>query len=326
VTTHERPGRTVPDVYLIGAPKAGTTSLSRWMASHPDLYFSKPKEPAFWATDYPRVREIRGFDTREAYEQLFTGPEARGSNHLAEGSTVYLYSREAVPAIVAEVGDAARFVVALRNPADLVVSFHRTQQLLLNEDEPNFETAWYRSLEGGLPGTDLLDPKLVDYSRVGSLGQAVSQILDVVDRSRVHFVRFENLRDRPEQVWRDLTSFLSLSQEIVPSFEVHNPSNRTFRSPALHRLRNRPPAILAGPVRRLRHLSLRSRRFKALRNSLWWREQPKPQVSEEMRVKLTAHFAADVALLSRLIDQDLSSWAGDHAADQRSPGKPEQEL
>jgi hypothetical protein len=310
-------GLTIPDVYLIGAPKAGTTSLSRWMASHPDLYFSQPKEPAYWATDYPRVREIRGFDTRAAYEQLYAGPEARSSTHLADGSTVYLYSREAVPGIVAEVGDAARFVVALRNPADLVVSFHRTQQLLLNEDEPDFETAWHRSLAGGLPGTDLLDPKLVDYSMVGSLGQAVSRVLDVVDRSRVHFIRFENLRDRPEQVWRDLTSFLSLSQELLPSFEVHNPSNRTFRSPTLHRLRNRPPAFLAGSVRRLRHLSLRSRRFKQLRNSLWWREQPKPQVSAEMRAVLTAHFASDVALLGEMIDEDLSDWTGAQGAQAR---------
>lgn len=310
---------TLPDVYLIGAPKAGTTSLSRWMASHPDLYFSKPKEPAYWATDYPRVRELRGFDTRSAYEQLYSGPEARNSAHRADGSTVYLYSRDAVPAIVAELSDSARFIIALRNPADLVVSFHRTQQLLLNEDEPDFEAAWNRSLAGGLPGTDLLDPKLVDYSMVGSLGQAVSRLLDVVDRSRVHFVLFEDLRDRPEQVWRALMGFLDLSSEVVPSFEVHNPSTRTFRSPTLHRFRNRPPALLAGTVRRLRHLSLRSRYLKRVKK-LWWREQPKPKVSPEMRAALTAHFAADVALLARLIGQDLSSWTGDETADHQAPG------
>jgi len=318
---------TLPNVYLIGAPKAGTTSLSRWMASHPDLYFSKPKEPAHWATDYPKVRELRGFDTRSAYEQLYAGPEARAATHLADGSTVYLYSREAVPAIVAELGDEARFVVALRDPADLVVSFHRTQQLLLNEDEPDFETAWNRSMAGGLPKTDLLDPKLVDYSMVGSLGQAVSRLLDVVDRSRVHFVRFENLRDHPEGVWRDLMAYLGLSADVLPSFDVHNPSTRTFRSPTLHRLRNRPPAPLAGVIRRLRHLSLRSPYLKRVK-SLWWREQPKPQVSPEMRAALTAHFAADVALLSDLISQDLSAWTSGQAADQRTPGQhtAEEEL
>lgn len=311
---------TLPNVYLIGAPKAGTTSLSQWMSQHPDLYFCQPKEPGFWASDYPRVREVRGFSTRAKYEELFAGTEARKASHRADGSTTYLYSQEAVPAIVAEIGDTARFIVALRNPAELVVSFHRLQQLRLNEDEPDFETAWKRSLEARLPGTDLLDPKLVDYSMVGSLGAAVSRLLEVVDRSRVHFIRFEDLRDHPEQVWRVLTRFLDLPEDPIPSFEVHNASTRTYRSSTLHRFRQRPPALLAGPIRRLRQMSLRSSRFKDLKRALWWREQPKPKVSPEMKASLAAHFAADVALLAELTGEDLSSWGGRPSGDEHAAG------
>lgn len=299
---------TLPNVFLIGAPKAGTTSLSRWMSTHPDLFFCQPKEPTFWAADYPQLRITRGFDTRVAYERLFAGPEAQQARLRADGSTVYLYSQDAVPAIHAEVGPEARYVVALRNPADLVVSFHRTQQLLLNEDEADFATAWQRSRDGELPTTKLLDPKLVDYPLVGNLGAAVERLLGVVDRAAVHFVRFEDLRDRPEQVWRELTAFLGLSAEPQPSFDVHNPSTRTFRSPLLHRLRQRPPALLAGPMRRIRHLSLRSARMKKMRNRLWWREQPKPKVTDRTRAELTAYFADDIALLARLTGWDLSSW------------------
>lgn len=306
---------TVPDVYLIGAPKAGTTSLAQWMSDHPELYFCQPKEPGYWAADYPRVREVRGFDTRAKYDGLYAGPEAARATHRADGSTTYLYSQEAVPAIAAEVGDKARFIVALRDPAELVVSFHRLQQLRLNEDEPDFETAWKRSLKGGLPETDLLDPKLVDYQLVGRLGAAVSRLLDVVDRSRVHFIRFEDLRDRPQQIWRDLTGFLDLPAEPEPSFEIHNASTRTFRSPTLHRFRNRPPALLARPVRALRQMSLRSTHLKGVKKSLWWREQPKPQISAEMRAALTTYFAADVALLSQLTDKDLSAWATTQSSD-----------
>lgn len=307
---------TLPTVYLIGAPKAGTTSLSQWMDAHPQLYFCQPKEPGFWADDYPRVRESRGFETRAKYEQLYAGQEAQQATYRADGSTTYLYSERAVPAIVAELGADARFVVALRNPAELVVSFHRLQQLRLNEDEPDFETAWKRSLAGGLPGTDLLDPKLVDYPMVGSLGAAVSRLLDVVDRSHVHFIRFEDLRDDPAKVWAELTGFLHLPADPAPSFEVHNASTRTFRSPTLHRLRNRPPALLARPVRRLRQMSLRSDHLKGLKKSLWWREQSKPHVTAEMKAALSAHFASDVALLGRLIDHDLATWANAQTGDE----------
>ncbi|CAN5138666.1 hypothetical protein BH20ACT5_BH20ACT5_07850 [soil metagenome] len=42
---------TLPELYLIGAPKCGTTSLAGWLAGHPEVYFSVPKEPFYWASD-----------------------------------------------------------------------------------------------------------------------------------------------------------------------------------------------------------------------------------------------------------------------------------
>jgi hypothetical protein len=279
------------------------------MRSHPQLFFSRPKEPTYWATDYPKVREIRGFDTRAKYEALFASAEAQQAVIRAEGSTIYLYSREAVPNIVREV-PGARFIVALRNPVDLVVSFHRTQQLLLNEDQPDFALAWRRNLEGGLPGSALLDPKLVDYARVGRLGQAVSNLLDVVARDRVHFVRFETLVTDPLSVWRSLTSFIGLPEEPVPTWEVKNPSTRMFRSNTLHSLINRPPPLLADPMRRLRLASLRSKNplIRGLKRQLWWREAPKPRTTASTRAELSQYFESDVKLLGEVLDQDFSSW------------------
>lgn len=301
---------TVPDVYLVGAPKAGTTSLSQWMSAHPDLYFSKPKEPVYWATDYPKVREIRGFATREQYEALFASPEAQRSTRRAEGSTIYLYSREAVPNILSELPNA-RIIVALRNPADLVVSFHRTQQLVRNEDQADFTLAWRRSLEGRLPSSDLLDPKLVDYPNIGRLGRAVSHLLDVAPRANVHFIRFEALASDPMSVWRSLTAFLELSSDPTPDWAVHNPSTRTYRSERLHRFINRPPRLIASPMRQLRHTSLRSKNpvARRIKHALWWRDQPKPRVPDSIRAELTAYFADDVRLLGELLDTDFSAWS-----------------
>ena len=157
---------TLPDVFVIGAPKAGTTSITRWLNSRDDVHVSVPKEPYYWATDYPRLRRHYGFYTREAYEALYDSVAAGPGMRLVDGSTVYLYSKVAVPDIMAAV-PAPLFIVALRNPVDLLVSYHRTQLVALNEDEPDFGRAWERSLAGKPPATDPLDPKLVDYPLVG---------------------------------------------------------------------------------------------------------------------------------------------------------------
>ena len=308
-TDRERFDVFLPDTYLIGAPKAGTTSLTRWLESHADMFFCRPKEPHYWAVDYPRMREHRGYATRAAYEALFSSPKARAARHLADGSTTYLYSQNAVPAILRDVPHA-RFIVALRNPVDLVVSWHRTQLLALNEDEQDFGSAWRRSLAGGVPGTDVLDPKRVDYQLLGRLGQAASRLLQSAPREQVHFVVFEDLVSRPQQVWHAVTDFLDLAAEPAPSFEAHNQSTKMFRSALLHRMKHRPPALVAKPVRVLRQKSQHSTNpaWARVRNVLW-RSAPRPTVEDAIRRELTNFFAEDVAALGRLVDRDLSGWS-----------------
>ena len=67
---------TLADLYLIGAPKAGTTSVASWLSEHPDVFWSTPKEPFYWAADYPRMRALYGFETRAQYQHLFESPAA----------------------------------------------------------------------------------------------------------------------------------------------------------------------------------------------------------------------------------------------------------
>ncbi|MDQ3734141.1 MAG: sulfotransferase [Actinomycetota bacterium] len=299
----------LPSLFLIGAPKAGTTSLAAWLSSHPDVYFCVPKEPYYWASDYPRLRAHYGFDTRRSYEALFSSAEAARARYGADGSTNYLYSERAVPDILTEV-EQPRFLVALRSPADLLVSYHRTELIALNEDETDFATAWRRSLAGGTPQTNPLDPKLVDYPLVGRLGAAVERLLDLVPRESVHFVLFDDLSADPNAVWTALTSFLGLPEDPVPAFDVRNASDKTFRSTSLRRLTHRPPRLLAPPMRWLRQWSrTTSNPVAAALKSRMWRAERRPDVDSTVRAEVIAYLAEDTRLLGKLIGTDLSHWA-----------------
>ncbi len=299
----------LPDIYLIGAPKSGTTSLAGWLGQHSDVYFSVPKEPYYWAADYPRMRERYGFDTRARYEELYASPEARRARHRAEGSTTYLYSDRAVPSILEVIG-RPRFIVALRKPVDLLVSYHRTQLVALNEDESDFSAAWQRSLSGQGPGTTPLDPKLVDYPLVGRLGAAVERLLGLVPRESVHFVLYEDLAAKPESVWSRLTGFLDLPGLPSPTFDVRNASNKTFRSPVLRKLTHRPPRLLAGPMRSLRQWSRTTSNPLARKvKASMWRSAGRPEVDPAVRAEVAEFLAADTRRLGELIGADLSHWA-----------------
>jgi len=160
---------TLPNLYLVGAPKAGTTTVASWLGQHPEIYWPAPKEPYYWAADYPRMREHYGFEDRATYERLYSPEAASAARYRGDGSTTYLYSESAIPEICRAVPDA-RFLVCVRDPVDLVISYHRTQVVALNESEPDFGRAWQRHRDGGLPDTDPLDEKLLDYATVGGVG------------------------------------------------------------------------------------------------------------------------------------------------------------
>lgn len=298
----------LPDIYLIGAPKAGTTSLADWLGQHPDLYFSVPKEPFYWASDYPAMRARYGYDSRASYEALFSSAAATEAAHRAEGSTVYLYSHAAVPDILAE-GGQPRFVVALRAPADLLASYHRTQLVALNEDETYFSVAWRRSLRGEGPRTTPLDPKLVDYPLVGRLGAAVKRLLDVVPPSSVHFVLFDDLAADPAGVWAQLTTFLGLPPQPSASFGIRNASTKTYRSARLRRLTHRPPRGLVAPMRRLQQWSRTTTNPLPTRvKATMWRAEKPPDVDPTVRAEVADFLAEDTRLLGQLVGRDLSHW------------------
>ncbi len=296
------------NAYLIGAPKCGTTSLARWLSAHPQVYFSVPKEPFYWADDYPRMGAHYGFSDRRSYAALFASAEARRAVIRAEGSTIYLYSRTAVPRICATVPDA-RFVVALRNPVELVVSYHRNQLVALNESERDLATAWRRSLAGGVPDTDPLDPKLLDYPRVGALGAALSRVLDIVPRERLHLLSLDDLRLDPASVWQALTAFLGVSAVPAPDFTAYNVSMKRARYPTVRRLTHRPPELLEKPFARFRQWTQTTSMpgVQAVKRRMW---QPvtRPEPSPETRAVLADHFAPDTRLLASLVPLDVSGW------------------
>ncbi|HWL99372.1 MAG TPA: sulfotransferase [Nocardioidaceae bacterium] len=297
----------LPGVYLIGAPKAGTTSVAAWLAGHPDVHVSQPKEPFFWASDYPRMREHYGFADRETYSSLFRDDVADGRRHRVDASTTYLYSEQAVPDILEQVSDP-RFLVCVRNPVDLLVSYHRTQVVALNEPEGDFARAWRR----GRPAageTSALDAKLLDYDTVGRQGAAVERVQRLAGPERVHVVVFDDLVADPRRVWDRLLGFLGLAPRPLPDVSQHNPSNKTARWKGLRRTLHRPPPAIAPAVRRLRQWARTTDSAAVGRvKDLLWKPTERPRIDDDLRRELEATFTDDVERLGRLLGRDLTGW------------------
>src|SRR6266566_130247 len=116
------PHMRVPDFFIVGAPKCGTTSLYRMLRQHPRIFMPDLKEPRFlasdaWAAPGSPSGPISYPQTLEEYLALFD--EAREDQLVGEATTLYLWSRTAA-ARIAELSPAARIIAILREPASFL--------------------------------------------------------------------------------------------------------------------------------------------------------------------------------------------------------------
>ncbi len=126
----------LPNFFILGAPKCGTTSLASWLGEHENIYMSPVKEPNYFNTDVRIIGRLTDWE----YQALFRGACEK---HMAvgEATTGYLRSRVAVERILDAVSDA-RFIVCIRKPIEMAISYHGELVKSGIETETDFETAW----------------------------------------------------------------------------------------------------------------------------------------------------------------------------------------
>src|SRR4029078_338240 len=96
-----------PNLFIVGAPRSGTTALHAYLSTHPDVFMSDPKEPMYWADDLPGAMRSSHAPvaTLDEYLALFAKAEPR-HRVIGEASPIYLRSRSAIPRIEAFAPDA----------------------------------------------------------------------------------------------------------------------------------------------------------------------------------------------------------------------------
>jgi hypothetical protein len=299
----------IPNFFIIGAPKAGTTALYTYLAAHPQVFMPRLKEPFYFCSDFPAYRErATSITDTTKYLKLFAQAKDR---HIVcgEASSLYLISKVAVPAIL-ELNPDAHIIAMLRNPVDLVHSFHSQLVYSLHESVNNFEQAWrlqeVRAQGRHIP-KDCLETSLLQYRQVGMLGEQVARLLKHVCRSRIKILFYDDLVASPGQLYEEVLSFLHLSNDSRLKFSKVN-ANKVRRIPPLTRMLRHPPFPLN--ILRdwyLRHVGVDTwlMRLVARLNS---RQVARTPLSLELRRELEAEFHDDIRLLESLVGRDLSHW------------------
>ncbi|HUR15861.1 MAG TPA: sulfotransferase [Candidatus Limnocylindrales bacterium] len=317
----ERAGRETtrrPDVFIVGAPKTGTTSLYEYLQEHPDVFMSPVKEPSYFSPDV-RVRPARRYQYRypedqAKYDELFA--DARDEKRLGEASTTYLMSVGA-PGRIHEYSPDARIIAMVRNPVDLVYSLHNERVSNGLEWMTDFEQAMAAD-EARRRGEDLphnLEGFGVAYRDNAYLGEQLQRWLDEFGPDRVHVILFDEFAKDTPGHYRRVLEFLDVDPDFQPaSFAVHNVSHRRrggivqglFANPVGRFVSRKLLPKVLGQARTARNL----RRVR--QSPLMRRKHERQPLRPELRKQLQDEFTPDVELLGRLLGRDLRSlWFGE---------------
>lgn len=320
----------LPNFFVIGAPRSGTTSLYEYLHAHPDVFMSTTKEPDFfarpaWDEVHPLRAEPEERSVREdadgnaeltqelpRYEGLFA--DAGTQSRLGEASAIYLGHPTAAWHLRSYFPDA-RFVVVLRDPAERAFSHVVHAKRIYAEQgvtspagaegrtiDEEFRRAVDATATQGMPETTVSEPEI--WVRAGFYHAHLTRWFELFPRDRFALFLFEDLAADAAGVMKTVYGHLGIDTSFsLPTTEAFNasvvPRNQklfqafTTTNPLMKRARALAPT-------RVRALAVRTRN-KYLGSG-------KPEVEDELSAKLRSIYRDDTQRLQELIDRDLSSW------------------
>jgi hypothetical protein len=306
---NDLPDGPAPNLFLVGAPKCGTTSLYEYLRQHPQIFFPAD-ENDYWRTKEPNhfcpeleIQEKYSIKDKRNYFKLYQGSEA--ATWRGDASPYYLLS-ESAPERIKQHCPNARILVTLRPPVDMMHSYHRDLLHIHLEDTVDF----YDAIGVGTtpqgeffirqPGRI---PKYLDYFSISRFAPQVERYLSVFGRDSVKILLLEDIATAPKAAFKEILSFLGVDNSFRPEFRVHNETtqkksplerclNSIYTLPGIKQLSQ---SVLPYPVRRGVLSTIRRRPRHAV--------QPDPRDD-----RLRKLCAPDVARLSALLGRNLDHW------------------
>jgi len=310
----------IPNFFVIGVVKGGTTSLYHYLDQHPDIYLPPIKETNHFAAKdiYPEhflpeyaldvkidldryirngMREqihIAHVDSDDHYRALFS--KVQEEKAIGEISNSYMICPSAAKAIY-EFNPDAKIMVVLRNPIKRAWS-----QYLMNLREAKSDASDFIK---EIQEDHAADPKgwgvNHQYLELGKYAGQLKRYFELFGREKVLVIFFEEYKKMPEATMRKVCDFLNVDSDF--NFDLSGKSNASSlpRNAAINRVLTRTGVISA--AKRLTPKPLRQKFANVL-----YSDKNMPDLGDEQIAWLRDYYAEEVEELSKLLSQNLHGF------------------
>jgi len=275
------------NTFIVGAPKAGTTSLHFYLSKHENVCMSTIKEPNFFSSK--EVASLyyasKSMDSSEDYHRLFSTPK----KVLGEASVSYLFYEE-VPKRIFDYNPEAKIIIMLRNPVERALSPY------LMDCRLGFCNI---SMENILLNRDKFPQFFQQFMELGLYHSQVENYLSVFSKEQIKIIFYDDFKTDTQAVMNELADFLEI-EKFDSDYSVQNP----FLSPS-------SPLIsflyTLSWIRKSFKVLLSKKRLEQLKK-VFFMQNDKPTFSEELKLKIRAYYLSDIEKLEGLLEVDLNKW------------------
>jgi hypothetical protein len=327
----------LPNFFVIGAPRSGTTSLYEYLAAHPDVYMSTVKEPDFFIrpslalahplggteradldADAARFQELAK-DLRW-YRSLLAA--AARQARVGEASAIYL-GNPIAPWHLRGYVPNAKLIAVLRNPTERAFSHLVHAKRIYAEHgqaaatgaegmsvDDAFAAAVDTALRDGPFEETKSDPEV--WVQSGFYHLHLTRFLSYFPAEQLKVFLFEDLSQQPREMLREIFAFLGIDDTFeLPTTEAFNASV-VPRSQTLFSFFTTKNSLM----RKARAVAPTKVRAIALRTRNRLLGSGKPPLDADLRGKLDAIYREDILRLQEHLGRDLSGWLGQEAGGQ----------
>ncbi len=282
-----------PNLFLVGAPRCGTTSLHVWLPAIPGIFMSRIKEPHFFSRrvigdDHPMVKPIR--DERD-YLELFSGADD-DAKFIGEATPFYLEDPGAAEEIRSKSPDA-RILASLRDPVERLYSHY----LMMRNNLPGLGS-FREEIDRGLFQRDKRNVAVLDPA-IGLYSPQVARYHRVFGNRGMKVLVLEEWTRDTARTLRTIGAFLGLHTVID---RVSVPPQRRYgqaRGPVVRYVfGNRQLSRASEAV-----IPFRLRKF--IRNRLLVKDVPKPPMDPRTREFLVDYYWDDVCRMQTFLGRRL---------------------
>jgi hypothetical protein len=292
----------LPNLFVIGAAKSGTTTLHSVLSRHPQVFMTNPKATRFFAKQQYYERGLEWY-----LKTYFAGAEEyplRG-----EATPSYLTSEKTAARIRETIpGDETRFIVIFRNPVDRAYSHYwYNRNTKRGGERISFERALQNEQDHttAMGGPDPRHSRTLAYFHNGEYSRCLKEYLGFFEPRQFLFLLFEDIfRERfPGTVGR-INEFLGIEDVAIP-YVRENYSRKIAARPTVRFVRKHRSFVgwLKAALPGFAQIFLRQQYSRLKTKPVEY-----PPMRPETRRMLLEKYTPGIHELEQIIGRDLSHW------------------